>query len=258
MVHIRQIIKCCVLSLLPFSLLSHAGEWTVSAPIHMPNLDVGDGMIDANVQDLAKLANAYMTFGLKYENDNQFYKYQGWHGGYADEKSEHFSEQIKVPGIPPREVDINGQVGAGFQLYQTIHAFEFGHKFYEKGGFRLYGTLGVRDYDMDITAYGLFNMNINGKDLAGPFTNGDGGKLAQHWTEATAGLYAEYDLTKNGSLDLSYSIGHKDSLRAEAAYRYDFGESGWFTRTGFRKDQFVADGITVDESGFLLEFGYTF
>ncbi|NRB39496.1 MAG: hypothetical protein HRU20_13665 [Pseudomonadales bacterium] len=108
---------------------------------------------------MAKLANAYMAFGLKYENGDQFYKYQGWYGGYGDERDRQFSAEVDVPGKP----DIKGEFGAGFQMYQTLHAFEFGHKIFEKGGFRLFGTLGIRDYDMQVTGYGWLDADIDGE-----------------------------------------------------------------------------------------------
>ncbi|NRB37140.1 MAG: hypothetical protein HRU20_01585 [Pseudomonadales bacterium] len=257
---IHQIKKTCCVSLLSLSAMSQAGEWTISAPIHMPNLDIGDGAIQADVQDLAKMANAYMTFGLKYESGDQFYKYQGWHGGYANSASIGLGDLMEAldKPFPPNK---DGEIGAGFQLYQTIHAFDFGHKLYENGGFRVYGTLGLRDYDMEITAYGWIQTDGgvpgNGPGST-PIDESASVYLNEHWTEATMGLYAEYDLSKNGMLDISYSRGHKGSERSEAAYRYNFGESGWFTRTGLRKDTFEVDGLVIEESGFLVEFGYTF
>ncbi len=232
---------------------SRAGEWSISMPIHAPNLTLdlsatpADGQIEKSVGELFDMATAYATFGVKYQNDDGHYiSYQGWYGKYGNDEA--FHQEIPSHPNNPKEV------GMGFNMKQQIHAIEMGIQLLDSHDFELYGTVGVRDYDLTI------DVNVWQEGLGLPGSDLPGLKSVRTefaWHEITAGIAAKYTIHGGHTLDASYSLGNGGSYRAEAAYGYRF-DNGIFTRTGYRVDYFEADGIPVEESGVMFEFGYTF
>ncbi|NRB42724.1 MAG: hypothetical protein HRU20_30350 [Pseudomonadales bacterium] len=216
----KQAVKTTAVSVaITLGLITQAraeGKFSLYAPLHMPNLQMESVGVDMSVGDLARMANAYFTLGMKYENNDFYVDYDGWYGSYGSE-------------LGPN---------SDFNMKQQIHNLDVGLPLFAGERFTLHATAGVRYYNQ------LVEMDIFSGSLEKPVD----------WVEATLGLKAEYRFTPRHSITAKYSQGHEGSERLETYYQYK--PKHVFFRAGYRIDEFESDGVHVKENGGLFTIGY--
>jgi len=239
--------------------------WSLYFPVHMPGLaldqsvDGGDDIeIDADMLDLAEHANSFFALGVRYDfralGRTMWIDLNGWHGGYdmgMDDLSA--DSDVAPPPILKEFLDVN------VDMQQRIVQGEFGALFLEGwNGFDLGLIGGLRYYDQTIKVFGEIPFWNSDCGLIGcfealPFRE----KKETSWTEFILGFTANYRWHERNALAGSLSWGHDDSSRFQLINTFTFKET-WFTSLGWRRDEFVNDGVEIVESGLYFDIGKRF
>jgi hypothetical protein len=243
----------------------HLG-WSLYFPVHMPGLEltqpVEDGEdieIDADMVDLAEHANSFFALGVGYGfrawNDHyMWFDLNGWHGGYQMEMDDLTADSdVALPPILEEFLDVN------VEMKQRIVQGEYGVLILEGWNRLDLGIFsGLRYYDQKIKVFGEIpawngECGLIGCFEALPFRE----KQESSWSEFILGLKLGYRWHKRNSLIGSFSWGHEESSRIQVINTLSFRES-WFTSLGWRRDEFVNDGVEIVESGLYFEIGKRF
>lgn len=242
----------------------HTG-WSLYFPVHMPGLGldqtVADGddiKIDADMLDLAKHANSFFALGVRYDfqalERTMWLDLNGWHGGYdlgIDDLSA--DSDIAPPPILKEFLDVN------VDMQQRIVQGEFGTLLLEGwNGLDLGLIGGLRHYDQTIKVFGKIPIWNSECGLIGcfealPFRE----KEETNWTEFILGFTANYRWHDRNTLSGSFSWGHEESSRFQLVNTFTFKQT-WFTSLGWRRDEFVNDGVEIVESGLYFDIGKRF
>lgn len=235
-------------------------KWSLYFPVHMPGLElteeIEDGPdveIDADMLDLAKHANSFFALGFGYQfrfaGRAMWLDFNGWHGGY-DMGMDDFDTDIDLPPLVGDLLDVNvdmkqrilqGEIGV--LVVEDWHKLDLGL------------TTGLRYYDQTIKVFGTFpgwdsSCGLFGCFAAIPFSESE----ETSWTEFTLGLHARYHWHDKNVVIASWSWGHDESERMQLANTLTFKES-WFTSLGWRRDEFINDGVKIVESGLYFDIG---
>lgn len=239
--------------------------WSLYFPVHMPGLELsqsledGDSVdIDADMLDLAKHANSFFALGASYRfsgfGRSMWLDVNGWHGGYDMGMDDLSAESgLAPPPILKEFLDVN------VDMQQRIFHAEVGAWLVEDWNRFDLGVLGgVRHYDQTIKVFGTIPVFNSGCGLIGcfeaqPFRE----KEETSWTEAILGVTARYTWHERNALLAAVSWGHDDSLRWQLHNTFFFGER-WFGSLGWRRDEFVNDGVEIIESGLYFDIGRAF
>ena len=241
---------------------SHKQGWSLYFPVHMPGLELSQSLedgedidIDADMLDLAKHANSFFALGATYRftglGHAMWLDFNGWHGGYdlgMDDLTA--NSDLAPPPILEDFLDVNVdmqqrimQAELGFWLVEGLRHFDLG----------LLG--GARHYDQTIKVFGTIPKFNSDCGLIGCFeAQSFREKEETSWTEAIIGITANYRWHERNALRASVSWGHEDSVRWQIHNTLVFGES-WFSSLGWRRDEFVNDGVEIIESGLYFDVG---
>ncbi|PLW69333.1 hypothetical protein C0039_07305 [Pseudohalioglobus lutimaris] len=245
--------------------LSRQPGWSLYFPVHMPGLELsqaleggGDISVDADMLDLAKHANSFFALGASYRftalEQPMWLDINGWYGGYdmgMDDLTAHSG--LAPPPVLREFLDVNVdmrqriiQGELGMWVVQDWHQIDLGL------------LAGVRQYDQTIKIFGTIPVFNSGCGLIGcfeaqPFRE----KEETSWAEAIFGLTANYRWQDSNALLASISWGHEESIRWQIHNTLFFGES-WFGSLGWRRDEFVNDGVEIVESGLYVDVGKQF
>ena len=244
---------------------SHKAGWSLYFPVHMPGLELsqsvegGDNIdIDAGVLDLAEHANSFLALGAGYRFTGRgralWWDINAWYGGYDMGMDDLTADSdLAPPPILKEYLDVN------VDMQQQIMQAELGMWLVEDSGPLDLGLLaGARHYDQTIKVFGTipaFNSECGliGCFEALPFREQED----TSWTEAILGLTANYRWHNRNALRASVSWGHENSERWQIHNTLFFGES-WFGSLGWRRDEFVNDGVEIVESGLYFDIGKHF
>jgi hypothetical protein len=244
---------------------SQQAGWSLYFPVHMPGLELsqplegGDDIdIDADMLDLAEHANSFFALGAGYRFSGlgraMWLDFNAWHGGYDMGMDDLTAKSgLAPPPILKDFLDVN------VDMQQRIMQAELGVWLLQDEGSLDLGVLGgARHYDQTIKVFGtipFFNSECGliGCFEALPFRE----KEDTSWTEAILGVIANYRWHDRNALRASASWGHEDSVRWQIHNTLFFGES-WFSSLGWRRDEFVNDGVEIIESGLYFDVGRQF
>ena len=239
--------------------------WSLYFPVHMPGLALdqtvagGDNIeIDADMLNLAKHANSFFALGVRYDfralERAMWLDLGGWQGGYDMGMDDLSADSgLAPPPILKEFLDVN------VDMHQRIVQGELGALFLEGwNGLDLGLIGGLRYYDQTIKVFGqipIWNSDCGliGCFEAQPFRE----KEDTSWTEFILGVTANYHWHDRNTLTGSFSWGHEDSSRLQLINTLTFKES-WFTSLGWRRDEFVNDGVEIVESGLYFDIGKRF
>jgi len=248
----------------PGDVSRHTG-WSLYFPVHMPGLELsqsvegGDDVdIDVDMVDLAKHANSFFALGFGYSwqawGRHMWFDVNGWHGGYDMDMDDLTADsEVAPPPIIKEQLDVN------IDMKQRIVQAELGVLLLEGWNRIDLGLVsGLRYYDQTIKVFGTIpgwnsDCNLIGCFEAQPFRE----KEETSWTEFILGLSASYRWRHNNALIGSFSWGHEESSRLQVINTLTFRES-WFTSLGWRRDEFVNDGVEIVESGMYFDIGKHF
>ena len=242
----------------------HTG-WSLYFPVHMPGLELSqpveggeDIEIEADMVDLAEHANSFFAVGFGYSfrgwDRHMWFDFNGWHGGYDMELGDlTVDSDVAPPSIIRDLLDVN------VDMQQQIVQAEFGVLLLEDWNLIDLGLIsGFRYYDQTIKVFGTIprwnsDCGLIGCFEAKPFSE----REETNWTEFILGLSASYHWSDNNALIGSFSWGHEESSRQQIINTLTFKES-WFASLGWRRDEFVNDGIEIVESGLYFDIGKRF
>jgi hypothetical protein len=242
-----------------------SAAWSLYFPVHMPGLELSQPLedgevveIDADVLDLAKHANSFFALGARYDfhafDRTMWLDLHGWYGGYGLDMDDLTAKSDITP--PPV---LNDLLDFNVDMQQAIVQGEWGvlplegwHKL------DLGLTLGFRHYDQEIKVFGELpawnpDCGLFGCFEAAPFRV----KQASSWAEATLGILANYHWRPGSTLIGSYSRGSDESSRWQVINTFQFRNS-WFASIGWRRDEFVNDGVEILEAGLYVDIGKRF
>ena len=244
-----------------------AGEagWSVYFPVHMPGLeltqpveDVVDVEIDADMIDLAKHANSFFALGVGYRfralNRQMWLDLNGWHGGYDMDMDDITAEtDVAPPPILEEFLDVN------VDMQQRIVQGEWGAFLVEDWHRLDLGLItGFRYYDQTIKVFGEIPAWNSDCGLFGCFESQPfRAKEETSWTEFILGFTAAYQWHERNRVIAAFSWGHEESTRLQLINTFSFRES-WFASLGWRRDEFVNDGVEIIESGLYFDIGKHF
>ncbi len=237
--------------------------WSLYFPVHMPGLELTqpveggpDVEVDASMVDLAKHANSFYALGFGYEwrawDHSMWFDMTGWHGGY-DMDMDDMDVDVPLPPVIGDQLDVNVdmkqrivQAEVGMLVVEDWHRLDLGL------------TTGIRYYDQIIKVFGTIPIFNTGCGLIGcfeaqPFRE----KEETTWTEFTFGLMGNYHWHDRNVVTASISWGDDESIRMELLNTLTFKQS-WFTSLGWRRDEFVNDGVEIIESGLYVDIGKRF
>ena len=243
---------------------AYAG-WSLYFPVHMPGLELeetlagGDDIhIEADMLDLAEHANSFFALGVRYNfrawGRQTWFDLNGWHGGYGMGMDDLTADSDLAPPPVIRDfLDVNVdmqqrivQGEAGMLLLENVNHFNLGL------------TSGLRHYDQTIKVFGEIPVWNSDCGLIGCFEAlAFREKHETSWTEFILGLTASYSWHERNILLGSLSWGHEESTRFQLINTFSFKDS-WFTSQGWRRDEFVNDGVKIIESGLYFDLGKRF
>ena len=244
---------------------SQQAGWSLYFPVHMPGLELSQSVeggedidIDADMLDLAEHANSFFALGAGYRFSGlgraMWLDFNAWHGGYDMGMDDLTADSgVAPPPILKEFLDVN------VDMQQRIMQAELGVWLLDDMQNLNVGLLGgARYYDQTIKVFGtipVFNgdCGLIGCFEAQPFRE----KEETSWTEAILGLTANYRWHDRNSVRASVSWGHEDSVRWQVHNTFLFGQS-WFSSLGWRRDEFVNDGVEIVESGLYFDIGKWF
>jgi len=241
-----------------------SNTWSVYFPVHMPGLELSvpqengeDIHIKAGMRDLAKHANSFFAFGIRYDfralNHQLWLDFNGWLGGY-DLNQDDLIATLEPPPPDGRDL-VKVTVDMGQRIVQTEAGLWL---LQDRSRFDLGLSTGFRYYDQEIRVSGELPV-LTGECLLNdcietqPFEQENN----VSWAEVTLGLTAAYRWHPNNALVASVSYGHEGSSRIQLVNTWFFGQS-WFSSLGWRRDEFESDGVDIVENGAYFDVGKRF